>query len=92
MNVASSVKRRSRIVTTFRFRFALGLARLKSRPSVLVWSLIPVVDEPKACFSSNEKKIPNRVGASTQPCFFPLLILNESKTLPSYLVVALVFV
>ena len=62
---ASLAKRRSRIVTIFRFHFALRLARLKCLLSVLVWSLIQDVEEPKASFNSIKKKIPNRVGAST---------------------------
>ena len=51
-----------------------------------------LVEEPKACFNSIEKKIPKKVKASTQPCFTLLLISNESDTLPSYWMVALVFV
>ena len=76
----------------FTFRVALRRARLKKLPSVLVSSLIPRDEDPKARFKSIEKKIPKRVGASTQPCFTPLLISNESETLPSYWIVALVFV
>ena len=38
-STASSEKKKTRIVTIFRFRFSLRLARLKIRPSLLVWSL-----------------------------------------------------
>ena len=85
-------QRASRIVTTFRFHFALTFARLTSRPSVLIWSLVLVVGEPKVCFNIIEKKIQNRVGASMQPCFTQFLISNESETLPLYCMVVLMFV
>ena len=44
---------------------------------------MPSVAEPKACFSMRAKKIPNRVGARTQPCFTPLLTLKASEAEPS---------
>ena len=77
-SAASSAKRRSLAVKFFTFRFALRRARLKMLPSALVWSLIPRDEDPKARFNSTEKKISKRVGASTQPCFTPFLISNES--------------
>ena len=82
-SAASSGKRWSRVLIIFRFRFALRRARLKRRPPILVCSLIPIVDELKVLnfFNSIEKKIPKRVGASTQPCFTLLLISNDSETL-----------
>ena len=72
------------------FHFALRHATLKRLQSVLVWGLIPRDEDPKANLNSIEKKIPKRVGASTQPCFTPLLISNKSETLPSYWLVAFV--
>ena len=68
LSATSSAKRSSGFVIIFRFYFALIHARLKRWPSVLEWSLTPVVDEPKACFDSIEKKTPKTVWASTQPC------------------------
>ena len=44
---------------------------------------MPSVAEPKACFSMRAKKTPNRVGARTQPCFTPLLMLKVSEVEPS---------
>ena len=37
----------------------------------------------KACFRNTEKKIPKRVGPSTQPCLTPLRMLNASDMFPS---------
>ena len=45
---------------------------------------MPSVNFPKACFRSVEKKIPNSVGARTQPCFTPLRMLKGSEMAPSY--------
>ena len=52
----------------------LDVQDLKKLPSVLVCSLIPRDEDPKARFKSIKKKIPKRVGASAHPCFTPLLI------------------
>ena len=91
-SAASSAKRRPSSVIVFRSRFALKeksplcsvyplqltslRASLEMRSSVLVWSFMPAVDEPKERFNSVVKKIPKRVGASTQPLLSLLLIPN----------------
>jgi hypothetical protein len=46
--------------------------RLNSFQSDLVNRQISSVDEPNARFSMTAKKIPNSVGACTQPCLTPL--------------------
>ena len=91
-SAASSAKRRSRTVIFFTVDFAFR--RVIRRPSDLVCGLTPTVDEQKARFNTIEKKIPKRVGAITHPCtgYPPLLIVNDSKTLPSYWTVAFVLV
>ena len=61
-----------------RTRLALSLEMLKSFPSVLVLREIPSAAGPNACFNITAKKIPNRVGARTQPCFTPLRLLNAA--------------
>jgi hypothetical protein len=63
-------------------------ARLNSLPSDLVCIYMPYVDKSKAYDRSKEKKIPNRVGARTQPCFIPLLTGKEVEEDPSYLTVS----
>lgn len=52
-SAVSSAKRISRIVTTFKFRNALRLARLKSCPSVLEWSCTGCW-KPKTRFNSKK--------------------------------------
>ena len=61
--------------------FTLVLARRRvnfsSFPSWRVrWRRPPSLQNWEACWRRIEKKIPNRVGAHTQPCFSPLRILN----------------
>ena len=77
-------------VIVFTFNFAFSRAELNRRPSDLICSLTSQVDEQKARFNTIEKKIPKRDGARTQPCFTPLLIVNDSETLLSYWAVAFV--
>ena len=62
---------------------ALSLERLKSVPSVLVRREIPSAAGPNACFSITAKKIPNKVGARTQPFFTPLRMLKAADAEPS---------
>ena len=66
----------------FTFCFALKRTGLIRRPSDLVSSVIITVNEQRVLFfNSIVKKISKRVGARTQPCFTPILIVNDSKTL-----------
>ncbi|KAH3828928.1 hypothetical protein DPMN_130913 [Dreissena polymorpha] len=44
---------------------------------------MPSVDESKAYFSSTEKMMPNKLGASTQPCLTPLLMGYDSEDDPT---------
>ena len=64
----SSANSRSLIVIVLVLILARNLEMLKRRPSDLGWRYTPSVDDLKACFNSKAKKMPNRVGASTQPC------------------------
>ena len=74
-------------------RFALHLSQgIQSLFTIFVWSFVPVVEKPKECFNSFDRKIPNRFKLSTQPCLTLLLISNKLETLSSYWMVALVFV
>ena len=91
-SAASSAKSRSRTAIIFTFDFVFRRAGLNRRPSDLVCSLTPTVDEQKARFNSIEKKIPKRVGARIHPWFTPLLFVNDSETLPSYWTIAFVLV
>ena len=89
-SAASLTKRKYRIVVFF-FTFVLfQMCTVDWRLSDLVCSLTSRVGEQKACFNNVEKKILKRVGARTHPCFTPLLIVNDSETLPSYWTVAFV--
>ena len=56
-NAASSTKIRSLTVRFFIFRFALSRARLKRLPSVLVYSLIPIDEDPKALKRKYQKEL-----------------------------------
>ena len=76
----------------FIFDFAFRRAGLNRHPSGLVCSLNLTLDEYKTRFNSIEKKIPKRFGARTQPCFTPLMIVNNSETLPSYCTVVFMLV
>ena len=51
--------------------FALSRTRLHRFQSDLECGYMPSVEGPNACLRSIEKKMPNRVGASTQPCLTP---------------------
>ena len=88
VTAASSAKSMSLMVFSVTLLFAFSRARLKSRPSDLVRRYTPSVDAPKACFKSRAKKMPKRVGASTQPCLTPLLMSKGVDVLPSYWIVA----
>ena len=90
-SAASSANSRSCKVIFFNFDFTFSRAGLNRSLSDLVCNLTHIVDKQKAHFSSIEKKIPKRVGATTQPCFTPLLMVNKSEKLPSYWTVAFVF-
>ena len=65
---ASSAKSIPRMRTEVTFVFARRRAMLNSRPSALVCIRTPSLQVLKACWRSNEKKMPKSVGASTQPC------------------------
>ena len=82
MTAASPAKRRSRRHFSWTLDFAMSLERLKSFLSDLVLRKMPSVAEPKACFSITAKKIPNKDGARTQPCFTPLLMSKVSDVEP----------
>ena len=62
---------------------ARSLATLKSLPSCLVRTYTPSSQSANAYWRSIKKKIPNRVGAKTQPCFTPLLTGKGSEVAPS---------
>ena len=47
---------------------------------------MPSVEVLKASDSTREKKIPNRVGARTQPCLIPLLMGKAFVTASSFFV------
>ena len=91
-SAASSAKSSSRKLIFFTFDFAFRRAGLKRLLSDFVCSLTPKVDEQKARFNSIEKKTPKRVGARTHPCFTPLMVVNDSETLPLYWTVAFLLV
>ena len=83
VTAASSAKRKSRRHRSWTLVLALSLERLKSFPSVLVRRQIPSAAGPNACFSITAKKIPNKVGARTHPCFAPLRMLKAADVEPS---------
>ena len=62
---------------------ARSLAMLKSLPSAFVRMYTPSEQSAKAYWSNIEKKIPNRVGARTQPSFTHLLTGKASEVAPS---------
>ena len=64
------------------FVLALRRARLKSLSSERVRKYIPSVVVTNRCFSNRPKKLPNSIGARTQPCLTPLRISNVSEKPP----------
>ena len=72
MSAASSANSISLTYTSVTFVLARRRARLNSFPSDLVCRSIPSEEESKAYDRRREKKIPNNVGARTQPCLIPL--------------------
>ena len=87
-SAAPSAKSRYCTVIFFTFDFAFRRTGLNKRPSDLVCSLTPTVDEHKARFNSIEKKTTKVVGVRTHHCVTLLLIVNNSETLPSYWTIA----
>ena len=69
---ASSANGKSLIMTDLILVFTLSLEILNGFPSDLVRRRTPSVESPKACLGMTTKKMPKKVGASTQPCFTPL--------------------
>ena len=69
---ASSANKSSLIVSSRTFVLAFRRAALNSFPLLLVCRRIPSFTFWKACLNIAPKKIPNRVGARTQPCLTPL--------------------
>ena len=78
---ASSAYRSSRMRTRLTLVLARRRERLKSFPELRVWSRIPE-GSGKARWRRAEKKIPNRVGASTHPCLTPQWVWNFSDLEP----------
>ena len=90
MTRVSYVSKKKISHSLFTSRLAFRRAKLKWWQSTIVWSLIPRDEDRKARFNSIYRKSPKRIGVSTQSCLTPLLVSNESETLPSYWTVVLV--
>ena len=80
---ASSAKSISLMVVWRTLVLAFCQKRFNNLPSDLVWRKTSSVDEPKACLNMTAKKMPNRFGAITRPCFTPLRMLKGSKEVSS---------
>ena len=79
----SSTNNKSLIVTVLVFVLAHNLEMLKMQLLDLERRYTPSVDDLKACFKSEVKKMPKRVGASTWPCLTMLLTPNSADMSPS---------
>ena len=73
---ASSAKNMSLNNTIFTLVLARRRVKFSSFPSLRVWRRTPLLQNWKACWRRRENKIPNRVGAHTQPWFTPLRSSN----------------
>ena len=82
LSAQSSTNRKSRAVSSRTFVLACSLRRLKRLPPVRYRKLAPISPSRKGSDSIAENSMLNRVGASTQPCFSPLVTKKGSEYSP----------